>query len=265
MSEKEKKKKKKSKVDDDEDEEEVVEEKVTKKKKKKPKEDEEEESEEKSRKKTKLKVEKTDSEEESKDDKKTKKESKIESRVTSKPNSDLEKAVLDIPDPMKDKDQMKLLKRIISHLCLLVLILALRNVIMGIVAAYFYDEKTHLVWYGGLCLFQLVGAPIGWLAIRWGNRTLFLTCVIINLVWIVSVVILMITYMIIGGHEFKQEIALHVGVIFFLSASITLGVCCLLMMQRLDMINITYKKPEVYISAEGKASEKAKLKKKSTA
>ena len=141
-------------------------------------------------------------------------------------------------DPLKDQKRLKVLKKWISHLCLLILVLAVRDAILGLCAYLFYENKTHLVIFGVLSIMQVFGASIGWVAIRMGNRCLFLVCAIINLIWIISVIIFLVYYWAINKSEsFNQEIDLHVGAIFFMSASITLAICCLLMMKRLDMIS----------------------------
>ena len=145
-------------------------------------------------------------------------------------------------DPLKDQRRFKILKKCISHLCLLNLVLALRDVFLGVCAYLLYEDKSHYVLFGSISIMQLIGAPIGWVAIRMGNRILFLICAIVNLIWIISVIILLLYYWLIDkSPSFNQEIDLHVSALIFVSASIILAICCLVMMKRLNMISFSQK------------------------
>ena len=163
--------------------------------------------------------------------------------------SDAEKAKLKpIKDPLKDRNRMQKLKKWISHLCLLVLVLALENVFMGLCAYFLYSDKNHFAIFGALCVLQLVGAPIGWVAIKWGNRCLFLMCVVINIIWIISVIVLLLYYWLaLHSPSFDQEIALHVSAIFFGIASLLLAICCFLVIRQWNTVYMNYKKEEVYV------------------
>ena len=173
------------------------------------------------------------------EDKKRKRHKKISSRIDSKIQS-VDDNDNDKEDPLKDKNRLKLTKRIISHLCLLVFIFAFQSMVLGIVAQQFYSNKQHLFMYGIFAVIQLIGAPIGFWAIQVGNRVLLLLCVVFNCIWIILVIILILYYWVLANNDaFDQEIALHVSAIFSLSASLTLAITCFIMMKQIEMINFS--------------------------
>lgn len=136
-----------------------------------------------------------------------------------------------VMDPLKDVKRLKLLKGIISNLCLLVLFLAVKNMFVGICAHLFYDNKSHLVIFGALCTLQAVGAPIGFFAIKFKNNVLFLVCVVINCAWIIAVTALLLYYWLDKqSDQFNHEIELHVSAIFYMIVSILLALCCFLVL-----------------------------------
>jgi len=136
-------------------------------------------------------------------------------------------------DPFKDNKRFKKLKKIISHTCLLITVLSLKWVILGICAQVFYEGKSHLFIFGMICIIHLIGAPLGYMAIRYGNRIFFIIIAILNLIWILSTIVLLLYFNYIeGGADFKQEIGLHIGAVFYGSAAIVLAVTSLLMIKK---------------------------------
>lgn len=189
-------------------------------------------------------------------DGKKKRPKNISSRIDSKIPS-----VEEEEDQLKDKKRHKYLKKIISHLCLLVFVLAFQSLVLGLAAQYFYSGKEHLFMFGMFSIIQLIGAPIGFWAIQGGNRLLLLLCVVFNGIWMIVVIIMILYYWLISNSDqFNQEIALHVSAIFFLSASFTLGVMCFILMKQIEMINISSqpKRTKDKDKDKGKDTEKEK-------
>lgn len=173
--------------------------------------------------------------------------------------SDWNNEDLELVEELTDDEVLKWYITIIKYLVVSLFILASLFFLLGLVAI-FYNDKAALVAFGFLCILHLIGAPMGYCAIKLGNKHCFLALAILNILWIAAVLLLFIIFFFVGSYfvffrllsislylsdlvsgpkkeEFKGEIALHVGAFVYIPLSITVATLCFLVLLRLNQLH----------------------------